>query len=94
MARSQENQTRISCRVQPALKAKVEAAASLTGLSISSFTEIALSEKAEAVLTQEERIVLSQQTFEAFAKAVQAPPDKPSQRLKNAVKLYKRTSGT
>jgi len=93
MARSQENQTRISCRVQPALKAKVEAAASLTGLSITSFTEIALSEKAEAILSQEERIVLSQQAFEAFAQAVQAPPARPSQRLRDAVKLYKQTRG-
>lgn len=82
------NQARISCRVQPGLKEKVEAASRLTGLTLTSFVEVALAEKAEAVLAQEERILLSQKAFEDFLKALDNPPA-PSPKALEAVLRYK-----
>ena len=80
--------SRISCRIHPALKAKVEAAAGLSGLSITSFTEMALNEKVQAVLQEHERIVLSERAFESFLEAVQGPSAQPSEELLKAVAAY------
>lgn len=87
--REKKNESRISCRVLPALKEKVEAASRLRGLTLTSFIEVALSEKADEVLEQEERIVLSQQAFQDFIQALEAP-ETPSAKALEAVRLYKR----
>lgn len=88
MTDTKKTQARISCRVQPGLKERVEAASRLTGLTLTSFVEVALSEKAEAVLAQEERILLSQRAFEEFLKALETPVA-PSPKALEAVQRYK-----
>ena len=85
---NEKNEARISCRVLPALKEKVEAASRLRGLTLTSFVEVALSEKADEVLAQEERIVLSQRAFEEFLRALETP-EPPSAKALEAVRLYK-----
>lgn len=81
---------RIHCRVGAELKEKVESAARLSGQSLTSFTEMALAEKAQEVLDKEESIRLSQVAFQAFYEAIQAPPAKPSKKLLDALKRYRR----
>lgn len=89
MSNTNKTEARISCRVLPALKEKVEAASRITGLTLTSFIEVAISEKAEAVLAQNERILLSQRAFEEFVEALETP-ELPSSRALEAVQWYKR----
>ncbi len=86
--------SRIHCRISQALKEKVETAAELSGQSITAFTEAALAEKAQEVLRQEERVQVSQSAFEAFLKAIEAPPSPPSPKLLDAIEDYKRQSSS
>lgn len=72
------------------MKESAEAAAYLLGQSITDFTEDALAEKAKAVLAKHEQIVLSEEAFTEFVAAISGEPEKPSEKLLDAVALYKR----
>ncbi len=87
-----ETSSRIHCRISHSLKERVERAAELCGQSITAFTELALAEKARDVLDEEERIRLSQTAFQTFLEAIEAPPEKPSAKLLEAIEDYKRRS--
>ena len=85
-----DKRARLSCRIRPQVKESAEAAAHLLGQSITDFTEDALAEKAKAVLAEHERILLSEEAFTAFFAAISSEPEKPSEKLLDAVAVYKR----
>ena len=83
-----DKSARLSCRIRPAVKEQAEAAARLLGQSITDFAETALEEKARAVLSENERIVLSEHAFSQFLAAISGTPDKPSEKILDAVADY------
>lgn len=89
LAIDNEQPTRLSCRVNPRIKQRAEAAAALLGQSMTDFTEAALQEKAEAVLEQIQRIQLSERDFERFFEAVNSSA-LPTQSLAAAMQEYER----
>ena len=89
-----ENQTanqaaRLNFRLPTEIKESVEQAALVSGVTVTDFAITALAGAAEDVLEKHNRRILSDRDRDAFLELLENPPA-PNERLKRAVKEYKK----
>lgn len=79
---------RISIRLEPAIKQRIEQAAAIDHRSITSFIIASAAEMAEKILNRSEQLILSDQDWNKFYNAL-VNPQKPNKALKKAFDDYK-----
>ena len=88
-----QNNQRVSTRVTPKVYETLSQAAELTGATLNQFIVQSAYEKAQEVIEKENFIKMSARSASAFFEALDHPP-KPTQKLKNAAKLYRKSGDT
>jgi len=83
MPRTAQRQERISLRLSPHSKSKLERAAAYTDKTLTDFVIDVALQRADAVVRQHEVIALSQDEWARFQKLLLNPP-KPNRRLRKA----------
>lgn len=84
--------TRLSARVQPEIKAKVDCAAKYAGVSTSDYMVQSIVAAANRTIQEHHSVRLSQKDAIEFVNALLTPSE-PSQELKDAAKRYLKRSG-
>lgn len=84
---------RMEHRMEPAIKAEIQRAASLLGLEESSFVTSAALAEARQVLAAREQTLLDREDRDLFLAALDAPPV-PTAALRQAFALYQQTVRT
>ena len=82
---------RINIRLTQEIKAMIEEAASITGMSLTDFLVSSAKEKAEQAVEQHNSFLASQRDRELFFDALMDPAE-PNDRLKAAAAKYKEMS--
>ncbi len=78
---------RISIRLEPAIKQRIEQAASIDHRSITSFIIASAAEMAEKILNKSEQLILSDQDWNTFFNAL-VKPHEPNKALRKAFEEY------
>lgn len=82
-------QDRIEIRTSEGERKQFEEAACLSGMNLSEFMRRTALEKSYEIIRKNNSIILSNEDRDAFLNALEHPPE-PNQKLKQAVKHYKR----
>lgn len=78
---------RISIRLEPVVKQKIEEAAAVDHRSLTSFIIASAAEMAEKILKRNEQMTLNENDWDTFFNALINPP-KPNKALKDAFRNY------
>jgi uncharacterized protein (DUF1778 family) len=90
-APSKAKDTRLFARVSSADKRLIEKAAALNGQSVGAFV-VAQARSAASELVEEQAIIkLNREESRRLMKALLAPPRKPTEAMRRALKLYRET---
>jgi uncharacterized protein (DUF1778 family) len=91
MPRTAQRQERISLRLSPQTKRKLERAAAYSDKTLTDFVvEVAL-QKADAIVREQEVISLSAEEWQRFQTLLQHPP-KPNAKLKQTLAWYRQVA--
>ncbi len=80
---------RLSIRLEPDIKQRIEAAAALDHRSVTSFIIASAIESADRILKRDDTMQLSERDWETLMDAIEDPP-KPNVTLKRAFANYKK----
>lgn len=82
---------RLVARITPEDKSLLARAAALEGSSVASFVVSRVRDAAQEVIRRHDFIQLNESESRRFVEALLAPPAKPSNRIADALKLYRDT---
>lgn len=89
MPRTAQRQERISLRISPQSKRKLERAAAYSDKTLTDFVVDVALQKAEAVVREHEVITLTPEEWERFQEMLLNPPE-PNEKLKKALAEHSR----
>lgn len=92
MPRTAQRQERVSLRLSPQSKRKLERAAAYSDKTLTDFVVDVALQKAEAVVREHEMITLTAEEWERFQEMLLNPPE-PNEKLKEAFAWYARVTG-
>lgn len=92
MPRTAQRQERVSLRLSPQSKRKLERAAAYSDKTLTDFVVDVALQKAEAVVREHEMITLTPEEWERFQEMLLNPPE-PNEKLKEALAWYARVTG-
>ena len=91
MTRTAQRPDRISLRLSPQAKRKLERAAAYSDKTLTDFVVDVALQKADAILREHEVITLSAEEWERFQALLSQPP-KPNKKLKQTLAWYRQVA--